>query len=176
MNTKKIDHTPLPGFTPPNGPASPLVKGARLAQEAVEGLNDPRRHVERFRYLRRAPVEIAAAMLSVALDDKPSFTKGVTPLPDGRFAVTVILPGSGMELLSCAAHKSGWSLAAFVLDAAVCQAQAIRTECERLRIPFRGLAGELPEDLHAPADEAHEPSPSLRITHGKRARNLKAVE
>jgi hypothetical protein len=90
--------------------------------------------------------------------------------PDGRVVIPLVVSYAGLELLSCAANKSGWNLTAFILDAAVCRAQDIRTECERRRIPFADFDGpaNTSYDDTARDDTPQEPSPDLRCTHGKK--------
>ena len=106
------------------------------------------------------PTPTPALALRLLLAGSPSTrprTEALTRTPDGRLVVPILLSAPGFELLSCAAARSGWSLSAFILDAAVCRAQDIRTECEHRHIEFADLSNVEPPTA----------ATDLRRTHGK---------
>jgi len=100
------------------------------------------------------PTQALHLLLASSPSTRPH-AEALTRTPDGRLVVPILLSTAGFELLNCAAARSGWSLSAFILDAAVCRAQDIRTECEHRHIKFADLSNVEPL------------ATDLRRTHGK---------
>jgi len=87
---------------------------------------------------------------------RPEIVLGARHLPSGRYMLPAVSVSSGTLMLLARAAQcyGGWAIEKFVLDAAVCRAQALRDECARRHVPF----GYVTADSETPAEDGPPPA------------------